>query len=118
MSIVDVAFRTVSCNSCDRTVTFDAQDKDAIKGAVDDNPWLKTARVVQQLFGGRNFVFCSDECTLKAIEKNLLNPEEPKKVIAMPGGASAIAAAAEAAKRQEQATAALKSGAGVTLSNG
>lgn len=117
MSIIDNSYRTVTCNGegCKNTVTFEQrQDNSGVKEAVDANPWLKTCRVVQQVFGGRNFVYCSDQCELAAVAKGDHNPEEPKKVISTPTNA-AVAQAAAAAKAAEEATKALKSGSGVTL---
>jgi len=110
MSVIDVALRTITCNTCGKTVTFDPQNA---KTLLEDNPWVKTVRIIQTL-QGRNFAYDSDECELKAIEEGHHNPEEAKKVIAMPG-AGAIAVAAAAAEAQERANKALKEGSGVTL---
>ena len=113
MAIVDVQIRTVTCNGvgCDKTVTYDAKD---IQPTIEANPWLKTLRIVQTA-SGRNFAYHSDECELSAVAAGSHNPEEPKKIIAMPAGANAIAAAAAAAKAAEEGTKALKSGADIGL---
>lgn len=118
MSILDSQFRTVTCNapSCKNTVTFQqAQDQIAVKEAMEANAWLKTTRLVQQIYGGRNFCYCSDACELEGVAANYHNPDEPKKIIATPAGAGQIAQAAEAAKRAEEATKALKAGGPVTV---
>lgn len=113
MSILDSAFRTVTCDGCNKTITFQQQDQEAMKKAVEDNPWLKTLRIVQTS-QGRNFAYCSDECELKSVSEGKHNPEEPKRVIAAPS-ASAMAQAAAAAKQAEEATRNIKSGQPVTL---
>lgn len=115
MSIVDVQIRTVTCNAegCNKTVTFDQKDA---QSAFENNPWLKTLRIVQTA-QGRNFCYCSDEHEISSVAAGFHNPEEPKKVIAVPQ-AGAIAQAAAAAKAQEDANKALKSGGPVTLHGG
>jgi len=118
MAAVDNVYRTFTCNGieCTKTVTFEqTQDQLGLKQAVDANPWMKTIRLVQSVFNGRNFLYCSDECELSAVAAGSHNPEEPKKIIAMPAGANAIAAAAAAAKAAEEGTKALKSGADIGL---
>jgi len=114
MSIIDSQIRTVSCNGCDKSVTYDAQSKESLAKAIEDNPWLKTLRIVQTA-QGRNFAYHDDQCELSGVAAGNHNPEEPKKVITMPANASAIAEAAKAAKATEEATKAIKDGSGVTL---
>lgn len=117
MSIVDNSYRTVTCNGCDKTVTFPTQNEAAVKEVLDANPWMKTLRVVQQIAGGRNFAYCSDACELAGVASGAHNPEEPKKIIGTPAGAGQIAAAAAAAREAEKATKAMKEGSPVTLHN-
>ena len=110
MSIIDVGYRTVSCNSCDKTVTFEPKNAPEI---AKEHVWLKALRIVQA--NGQNYAYCSDVCELKGIENGLHNPPEEKKIVAVPTGAqatTAIQAAAAAAKAAEASTRALKSGEG------
>jgi hypothetical protein len=116
MSIQNITFRTISCNNtkCGKTITYDmAQEKQAFDNP--ENVWLKGVRQVTTL-DQRMLAYCSDLCELAGIETGVHNIPEPKKIIET-GGASAaqVQAAAEAAKRAEAATAALKSGGPVTL---
>jgi len=112
MSIIDVGYRTVTCNGagCKNTVTFEPKNApDVAKEQV----WLKSLRIVQA--NGQNFCYCSDQCELTGIESGLHNPPEEKKIVAVPTGAqatTAIQAAAAAAKAAEASTRALKSGEG------
>jgi hypothetical protein len=106
MSIVQTTFQTISCNSCDKTVTFDSavfQTPEGQKGTIEANPWLRTYRMVNTILDGRASGYCTDECLLKAIEVGTFNPIE-KKVIEMPAGGNLEAikkAAAEAAAKAE-----------------
>lgn len=112
MGIVDTTFRTISCNGCDKTVTFDQKDAQKIS---QENPWLLNTRVLQT-GDGRNFSYCSDLCEISGVQAGQHNKPEPKKIIEMPAGAEyAIRQAAAAAKQQEAATAAIKAGQPVTL---
>ena len=120
MAILDATFRTVTCNgpNCTKTVTFEhSQSGEGVRTALEENAWLKTTRITQPLAGGRNFVYCSDECEIAGAGSGAHNPEEPKKIITAPGnaGIAAIQQAAANAKAAEEATKALKSGAAVTL---
>jgi hypothetical protein len=115
MSVIESLFRTITCDTCGKSVTFDPKDP---QSALEENPWIKTVRIVQRIADGRNFCYDSDECELKSVAAGQHNPEEPKKVVAFPGGAQAIAQAAAAAKAQEESNRALKSGSPVTLHGG
>lgn len=120
MSILDATYRTVTCNgpNCTKTTTFEqSQDGAGVRAALEEHPWLKTTRIVQQIAGGRNYTYCSDECEIAGAGAGAHNPEEPKKIIAAPGnaGLAAIQQAAANAKAAEEATKALKSGGPVTL---
>lgn len=107
--IVDVQVRTISCDSCDKSTTFNVKDA---QQAVNDNPWLNATRVVQRIFDGKNFTYCSDECELSAVSNGSHNPPEQKKIVEVAGSGSseAIKIAADAAKKAEEATKAIKQG--------
>jgi hypothetical protein len=108
LSIVDAQIRTVSCNSCDKTITFDVKDPKVQQ----DNPWLNGVRVVQVIGSGRNFAYCSDQCEIAAVAAGEHNPPEQKKIVEVADGQSsaAILMAANAAKAAESATKAIKDG--------
>ncbi len=117
MPILDSTFRTVTCNACNKTVTYEQnqRDQEFMKKVMEDNPWLRSNRVVLTA-DGRNFSYCSDMCMLAGVESGLFNMPEPAKVEIPTGSATAqIAAAAAAAKRQAEAQTAIKTGAPVTL---
>ena len=112
MSIIDVGYRTVTCNGtgCKNTITFEPKNAPEI---AKEQVWLKSLRIVQA--NGQNFCYCSDQCELTGVAAGLHNPPEEKKIVAVPTGAqatTAIQAAAQAAKAAEQATRQLKSGEG------
>lgn len=111
MGIINTSFRTVSCNSCDKTATFPTTDQVAANKAMEDFPWLKTTRLVNSA-DGRSFAYCSDECEVAGVTSGQHNPPEPKKIIEAPneGTQAAIALAAQAAKQAEEATKSLKAG--------
>jgi len=115
MSVVDTAYRTITCNGpeCDKTVTF--EPKDAEK-TVKENPWLENARLVNRLSDGRVFAYCSDPCEVKAITAGAHNKEE-KRVIEMPSGGAreAILRAAQQAAATEAGAKALKEGRDVKI---
>jgi hypothetical protein len=119
MAIVATTFQTVSCNSCDKTVTFNAaefQTPAGQKEVLDANPWFRAYRAVNTILDGRVTGYCSDECLIKAIEAGTFNPIE-KKVIESPVGGTDAAirrAAAEAAAKQE-GTRSLKEGRPVNI---
>jgi hypothetical protein len=106
MSIVDVQIRTITCNNCDKTVTFNTKDHQQV---VIDNPWLNASRVVQT-GDGRNFVYCSDECEVVGIGTGSHNIPEKKQVAEVTGGDAAIKMAALQAQAAEEATRAIKGG--------
>ena len=119
MGIIDSNFRTVTCDMCKKTVTYEQQQ---LNGRIhldpkvmEDNPWLKTNRVVLTA-DGRNFGYCSDLCEVAGLETKQHNMPEPKQVEIPTGGAQAqIQAAAAAAKQRQDATKALKAGDGAKL---
>ena len=112
MSIIRTAFSTISCDSCDKTITFEESKQVEILEA---NPWLKTLRIVQRASDGRNFSFCSDACELSSVASGRHNPEEKKQIIDVPANSNLIAQAAAAAKAAEDATRKIKDGQPVTL---
>jgi hypothetical protein len=113
MTIFAASYQTITCDSCSKSVTFEnTEDHRGIAEAREQHPWLKTIRVIQA--SGRSFVYCGDECELKAISDGTHNPVA-KSSLVLPTGANAQQVAAAEAQRAEQATKALKAGAGVTL---
>jgi hypothetical protein len=113
MGVIDVQYRTVTCDACSKTVTY--EHPAGLAAAVEANLWIKTGRFVQTS-DQRTFLYCSDLCTIAGVETGLLNFQEPAKVAIAQGSAQAqIAAAAAAAKQQEAATAAIKSGGQITI---
>ena len=112
MSVVRNVFTTISCNSCDKTATFEESKQNE---AIDANPWIKTLRLVQRASDGRNFSYCSDSCELAGTAAGYHNPEEKKQIIDVPANSNLIAQAAAAAKAAEDATRKIKDGQPVTL---
>lgn len=113
MSIVDATFRTLTCNTCEKTVTF--LHPSGLQEAIEANLWIKTTRIIQT-GDGRNFSYCSDLCEISGIETGQHNiPDAPKVEIPTGSAQAQIQAAAVAAKRQEIANKALKEGAPITL---
>jgi hypothetical protein len=113
MGVVDAQFKTITCNTCGLTVTY--QHPQDLNATVESNPWIKTSRFVQT-GDQRTFLYCSDLCEIAGIESKLHNVQEAPKVEIPTGGAQAqIAAAAAAAKRAEDANKAIKDGKPVTL---
>lgn len=106
MGIVDATFRTLTCGSCDKTTTFNVQDfqnPELRKNVLNETPWINTYRILNTVLDGRVWGFCSDECTLKAMEKGEFNPVE-KKLVQFPTGGNLEAikrAAADAAQKAE-----------------
>jgi hypothetical protein len=113
MGIVNTQFQTITCDTCGKTATIE-QTKEAVAAAVEENPWLKTNRITQTS-QGRTFSHCSDECQLASVAAGFHNPEEKKKIVTAPSGATALAQAAAAARAQEEANKALRTGGPVTL---
>jgi hypothetical protein len=113
MPLVDLQYRTITCDNCAKTVTF--QNPAELTATVEGNPWIKTSRFIQT-GDQRTFLYCSDLCEIAGIETGKHNVKEAPKVEIPAGSAQAqIAAAAAAAKMQEAATKALKEGSPVTL---
>jgi len=116
MGLIDSAVRTITCNGpeCPHTVTFDRREEKQTFDAP-GNEWMKSVRIIQTV-DGRNIVYCSDACEIKGVATGSHNLPTPKKIIDAPASSASIQAAAAAAKRAEEATAALKAGAPVTIS--
>lgn len=109
MGIVDSQFRTISCNACDKSVTYDRQKE---KETFDDpeNVWLKSVRQITSL-DQRVMAYCSDVCEVTGVGTGAHNLPEPKKIIETTGASAAqIKMAADAAKAAEEATKIMKSG--------
>ena|SRR5579859_2780577 len=125
MPVTNTVYSTISCEgpNCKKTVTFLAQDEQ-VELSKPENSWvLKTARAVTNLAPAPGQqkpiprLYCGDVCEAEAVATGIHNVPEPKKIIAEPASADAVARAAAAAKHAELATQALKSGSGgpVTL---
>lgn len=114
MGIVQATIRTSTCNNCGITATFEISERGVAKEVVDANPWLKTGRVVNTP-DGRVLFYCTDECEVKGTASGAHNILEPKRIADVSANAGAIAQAAAAAQRQEQADKALRAGGPVTL---
>lgn len=116
MGIVDATYRTITCSTCQKTVTYEnVQNRGIPQDIVDANLWIKSNRIVLSS-DGRNFSYCSDLCEIAGIETGQHNVQEAAKVEIPTSGAQAqIAAAAAAAKRAEDANKAIKEGKPVTL---
>jgi hypothetical protein len=120
MSINQIVYETITCNGpdCKNTVTYETgRARETL--TLPENAWTKTARLVQPLLQDPQnpnklvFLYCSDACEVKGTALGVHNLPEPKRVISGPGvNAEQVAAAAAAAKRAEEATAALKTGNG------
>ena len=108
MPILDVAVRTISCEICDKTITFNQKDHVEV---AKNTPWLATSRVIQT-GDGRNFLYCSDACEIAGIATEKHNIPEPKKLVDVPsvGAAQAIKIAAQAAEEAKAGTQAMKEG--------
>lgn len=114
MSQVQSVFYTISCDSpkCTKSVTFSATEEGS-RDAVKDNPWMRSFRNVSTQ-DKRGLGYCSDECEAEGLKTGAHNILEPKKIVE-PGGAAGVNLAAKAAEQAAAATAALKTGAGITL---
>ena len=114
MSIVQVVYKTVSCNGpqCEKSVTFEEKEG-AMQRVANETPWFKTMRVVQTA-QGRNFVFCSDNCEIESVATGVHNPEERTSIV-IPHGANSQELAAAQARQAEEATKAMKKGSGLSL---
>lgn len=111
MSIQQLTFITITCDTCRKTVTFEATEESQ-KEAVHDNPWLNTHRAIQT-WDARKFGYCSDECEAKAIVTGVHNKLEKRIVEA--SSQAQVDLAAKAAQQAAQANAALHQGSPVTL---
>lgn len=121
MPLVNTVYSTVTCEVCEKTVTYMAQEEREILSKP-ENAWVvKTARFVMNLIPGqgqekpKQHLFCSDECTIKASGTGVLNVPEPKRIVAPAASADAVKLAAQAAENARKATEAMKAGGPVTL---
>ena len=106
MGIVDSQYRTLSCESCQKAITFNIQEFQTPEGQkkiIEADPWIRGYRVSNMVFDGRVFGYCSSLCEIKGIESGAHEVVE-KKVIEFPTGGNLEAirkAAAEAAAKAE-----------------
>ena len=122
MGIIDSQFRTVTCDQCKKTVTYEqlVDPRTGRSGGIDpktmeENPWLRTNRIILTA-DGRNFGYCSDLCEVAGLESGQHNMPEPAKIEVPQGSAQVqIAAAAAAAKAREESTKAIKEGTGTKV---
>jgi hypothetical protein len=126
MGVVDTTFRTITCTGftknaetgevtpCPHTITYEvSKEKETFEAP--ENVWMKSLRAVQSL-DNRRFNYCSDLCEASAVESGVHNLPEQKRIISNVATPAQIEAAAAAARNAEKATAAIKQGAGVSLS--
>jgi hypothetical protein len=108
MSTINSTFVTISCDApeCLHTTTF-PQTEEGEKTAFSENVWMNSLRFIQTL-DQRKFVYCSDECAIKATATGVHN----KPLIVQAKAENEVALAAQAAERGRKATEALKSGNG------
>lgn len=115
MGIIDIGFRTITCNGpkCDKTITIPAED---VKTAVSENPWLQGLRVLQT-GDGRNFTYCCDLCEIDGVSTGQHNLPEQKKIVNVEAGAAnlALKQAAAAVAAQKESDRALKAGSSIKL---
>jgi hypothetical protein len=78
MGMSDKQIRTIACDNkkCDKTITFELGDQEAIAKLPD---WLRTYRNV--ILGNNNkFGYCSDVCEVEGVTTGDHNVPEPKQV--------------------------------------
>lgn len=117
MGMIDLQYRTVTCNGpeCKNTTTFQLSKEEHQKAlAAPGNEWLKSTRILNTP-DGRVLVYCSDTCEAKGIATGSHNLPEPKRIIEGVASAAQVRAAADAAHAAEEATRAIKAGQPVTL---
>lgn len=107
MSVVETMFRTVTCNTCEKTVTYEVKDEQQTFNTP-GNEWLLGLRTIQAL-DQRKFTYCSDICEVEGIKTGQHNMAQ-KKLIESAASPAQVAQAAAAAKAAEQATKALQGG--------
>jgi len=92
--ISDKTERTIKCDNakCDKVITFDLQDQEAISKLPD---WLRTYRNVV-LGNNAKFGYCSDVCEVEGVTSGTHNVPEPKQVqAATPADANRVVAEAQ-----------------------
>lgn len=119
MAITDTQFRSLTCESCPRTVTFNIQEFQTPEGQkkiLEADPWIRSFRMTNMVMDGRVFGYCSSLCEIKGIESGAHEVIE-KKVIEMPTGGNleAIKRAAAAAAAAAEGTRRLKEGQPVNI---
>jgi hypothetical protein len=115
LSVIDLTYRTITCDGCQKTVTFQNPNPD-MNAVLEANPWLKNNRMVQTASTQKMFSYCSSLCEIDGLKTGSHDFQEAPKVAIAQGSAQAqIAAAAAAAKAQEEASKALKAGGPIQL---
>jgi len=116
MAVVDVSYRTITCDGCGKTVTFQNPSPN-MNAILEENPWLKNNRLVQAASTGQSpFSYCSSLCEIKGLEAGSHDfKEEPKVAIPQGSAQAQIAVAAAVAKAQEEANKAIKAGSPIQL---
>lgn len=110
MGVVNTAIRTVTCNQCNTSATFEVHQQGVAKETLTQYPWLTIGRIIGTP-DGRQYFYCSDKCEIEAAATGVHNPVEQKKIIDAPANAQAIAQAAASAKAAEEANKAIRAGA-------
>jgi hypothetical protein len=109
---IQSTFVTVTCDACEKSVTFPAT-KQGQGEAIHDNPWLNNLREVM-LPDGRRFSYCSDVCEADGVAKGTHNKPEEKKIITQ-GNDATVSMAAKAAAQAAAIQAAMRTGSGITI---
>lgn len=111
MGVIQATIRTVKCDKCEITTTFEVTERGVAQEIVDANPWLSTGRLINTT-DGRVYFYCSDKCEVEGTASGLHNKPEPKKIIDSPANNQAVAVAAAIAAQRDASTKALKEGTG------
>jgi hypothetical protein len=121
MPQVNTMYVTLTCDQCQKTVTYLNSNEQA-ELSKEENSWvIKTARRILNLVPAQgqqkpvDHLYCSDVCTIEASKSGVLNVPEPKRIIEGAANAAQVAEAAAAAKAAVEASKQLKAGQPVTL---
>ncbi len=108
MAVTQTVFRTISCNACEKSVTFEqSKEKDVL--GLPENVWVKSFRTVQTI-DNRILGYCGDACEIEGVKTGVHNIPEQKRIIADAGNPAQVRMAAEAAAAAKAATEQLKAG--------
>jgi hypothetical protein len=111
MAIESMQFVTIKCDNapeCDKSLTYEAKTEQEVF-ANPANVWIQGLRRILTS-DNRMKAYCSDACEIKGVATGEHNRPLPKKIIDGIATAQHVAAAVQAAKLAEAATAALKAG--------